>query len=83
MAITFSKEQEERLITSIKRYFLESMDDDIGDLRASLFLEFCLKEIAPTIYNRAVADAQAFMQDKVADIEGSCHEPEFGYWRRT
>jgi uncharacterized protein (DUF2164 family) len=80
MAITFSREAEERSIASIKRYFEEKMDDEIGDLKASLFLEFCLKEIGPTIYNRAISDAQSYMQDKVADIDGSCYEPEFGYW---
>ncbi len=82
MAIKLSKEVEQRLIASIKRYFADHMDDDIGDLKALLFLEFCLKEIGPSIYNRAVADAQAYMQDKVADIDSSCYEPEFGYWKK-
>ncbi|MEE9271317.1 MAG: DUF2164 domain-containing protein [Candidatus Krumholzibacteria bacterium] len=83
MVNKLSKEVEDRLIASIKRYFEEHMDEEIGDLKASLLLEFCLKEIGPTVYNRAIADAQAFMQDKVGDIEGSCYEPEFGYWEKT
>jgi uncharacterized protein (DUF2164 family) len=80
MAITFSKESEDRMIESIKRFFAEAMDEEIGDLKASLLLEFCRKEIGPTIYNRAVSDAQSHLQDKVADMDGSCYEPEFGYW---
>lgn len=82
MAITLSKDAQEHVISSIKRFFVEHMDEDIGDLKASLLLEFCLKEIGPSIYNQAIADAQAYMHDKVADLDGSCFEPEFGYWRR-
>jgi hypothetical protein len=33
------------------------------------------------VYNGAVADAQAYFQGKVTDLEGSCYEAEFGYWR--
>ena len=83
MTIKISKETKQKLVESIKRYFEESMDEEIGDLKASLLLDYCVKEIGPTIYNRAIADAQAYMQDKVADVEGSCYEPEFGYWKSS
>jgi uncharacterized protein (DUF2164 family) len=82
MAIKFPKETEKRLIASIKRYFAENMEDDIGELKATLFLEFCLKEIGPSIYNQAVTDAQAWMQEKLTDLDGSCHEAEFDYWKK-
>ncbi len=82
MAITLSKDTQQELIPSIKRYFVEHMDEEIGDLKASLLLEFCLKEIGPSIYNQAIADAQAYLHDKVTDLDGSCFEPEFGYWRK-
>ncbi len=82
MAITLSKDTQQALIPSIKRYFAEHMDEEIGDLKASLLLEFCLKEIGPSIYNQAIADAQVYLHDKVTDLDGSCFEPEFGYWRK-
>ncbi len=82
MSITLSKDTQQELIPSIKRYFVEHMDEEIGDLKASLLLEFCLKEIGPSIYNQALADAQAYLHDKVTDLDGSCFEPEFGYWRK-
>ena len=82
MAITLSQDARDHLIPSIKRYFTEHMDEDIGDLKAALLLEFCLQEIGPSIYNQAIADAQAYMQDKVTDLDGTCFEPEFGYWQR-
>jgi uncharacterized protein (DUF2164 family) len=81
MEIKLPKETEKRLLTSIKRYFAEHMDDDIGDLKASLLLDFCLREIGPSIYNRAIADAQMHLQEKVTDLDGACFAPEFGYWK--
>ena len=62
MTIALDKATQARFIASIKRYFAEALDDDIGDLKASLLLEFVLREMGPSIYNRAVADAQARMQ---------------------
>jgi uncharacterized protein (DUF2164 family) len=82
MAIKISKETEQRLVVSIKRFFAEQMDEDVGDLKGQLFLDFCLREVGPSIYNQAVADAQAHMQERVAELDANCHEPEFGYWKR-
>ncbi len=80
--IKLDRESEDRSLASIKRFFDEQMGDDIGELKARLVLEFCLKEIGPSVYNRAVADAQSFMQERVTDLDGSCYEPEFGYWKK-
>lgn len=78
--ITLPPDTAKRLKSSIKQYFSEHHDEVIGDLKAEMLLDFCLKEIAPTIYNKAVADAQAVMAGRVADLEAVCYEPEFTYW---
>lgn len=82
MAITLSPETTTQLIASIKRYAAATLGEEIGDLKAGLLLDFCLKEIGPSIYNQAIADAQAYFTGRVADLEGVCHEDEFGYWPR-
>lgn len=82
MAIELDAETKKHLIASIRRYFAEALDLDIGDLKATLVLQFVLKEIGPSIYNRAVADAQACMQEMVSEVDGTCHEPEYGHWKR-
>ena len=82
MPITLRAETTKRLVASIKRYAAENLDEDIGDLKAALLLEYCLKEIGPSIYNQAIADAQAYFTGRVADLEGVCHEEEFPYWPR-
>ena len=82
MAINISDESKKHMISSIKQYVSENMDEDIGDLQSSLLLEFVLKEIAPSVYNSAIADAQAQMQERVSDLDGTCYQPEFGYWKK-
>ena len=79
-AITISAEAKRQAVASIRRYFAEHLDQEIGDLKAGLLLEFVLKEIGPTVYNQAVTDARAFFQDRVADLEGACYRTEFAYW---
>jgi uncharacterized protein (DUF2164 family) len=81
MAITLPPETEKRLYASIKRFFAEKLDDEIGDLKARLVLDYCLREIGPTVYNQAIGDAQAWIQGKVAELDGSRFEPELTYWK--
>ena len=80
MPIKISPETTKRLIASIKQYVARNLDEEIGDLKAGLFLDYCLQEIGPSIYNQAIADAQEFFTAQVADLEGVCHEKEFTYW---
>jgi uncharacterized protein (DUF2164 family) len=82
MPIELPKEAKSELIASIRRYFRERMDDEIGDLKAGLLLDFCLTEICPTVYNLAIRDAQAHLNERVADLEGSCFVPEQTYWAK-
>lgn len=76
MPITLKKETRQRAEKALKDYLNENHDLDIGDLRATLFLDFLLKTIGPGIYNQAISDAGAFMADKLIDLESSLYEPE-------
>ena len=82
MTLKLADETEQRLVASIKRFFEEEMDEPVGDLKALRVLDFCLREIAPSVYNQAITDAQAYLTDRVADLSGSKYEPEFDYWRK-
>jgi len=81
MTIKLSKETEELLLNSMQRFFSTEMDEDIGNLKSRLLLDFFLRELGPSIYNQAVTDAQSRMQDHIAELDISCHEPEFSYWK--
>lgn len=80
MTIELTPDVTKQLHASIKRFVLEQLDQDIGDLKAGLVLDYCLREIGPAIYNRAIADAQAYFQGRIVDLEGVCYEKEFTYW---
>jgi uncharacterized protein (DUF2164 family) len=80
MAIKLNKDTEERLLTSLQRYCAQNFDEEIGGLKARLLLDFCLREIGPSVYNQAVQDAQAAMHEKIAEVETNCYETEFAYW---
>lgn len=80
MTIEISKEANKAAVASIQRYFRENMDEEIGNLDAGALLGFFLKEIAPVVYNQAVADAQARLQARVLELDIEIHEEAFQYW---
>ena len=53
--IKLEKDVEDYLLASIKRFFAEDLEEDIGDLKAMRVLEFCQREVGPSIYNQAIA----------------------------
>lgn len=82
MAIKLNPKTETQLLASIKQFFLEELDDDIGDLKARLVLDFFLREMGPSVYNQAIADAQRTLETAVADLSGVRYEAEFDYWKK-
>ena len=67
-AIKVTKEQRDEMITAIKHYFLKEREEEIGDLRAGLRLDFILKELAPQFYNQGVSDSYTYLQDMTEDL---------------
>ncbi len=58
------------MITAIKAYFLKERDEDLGDLAASIILDFFLEELAPHIYNQGVHDSYRYMEERIEDLLG-------------
>jgi len=83
MNVELSRETRAQAIASIQRYFEENMTEPIGELPAGLLLNFILEEIAPAVYNRAIADAQARIERQAADLTGELFADEFQYWPRA
>jgi uncharacterized protein (DUF2164 family) len=82
MSIELSKESRNAAVLSIERYFQQNMEERIGNIQAAALLNFFLEEIGPSVYNKAVADAQERMQARVTELDIECHEDEFGYWQK-
>jgi len=82
MTISLDEQTEQHLLGSIRQFFAEELDDDIGDLKARSVLDFFIREVGPSVYNQAVIDAQTTMALAVADLAGTRYEPEFNYWKQ-
>jgi uncharacterized protein (DUF2164 family) len=81
MPIVLSPDATRQLQASIKRFTAEHLDEEIGDLKAALFLDFCLAEIGAVVYNQAIADAQTYFQARTTDLDSVCYQQEFTYWK--
>lgn len=82
MAIELNKDARSQAVASIERYFNENMDERIGNVAAGALLGFFLEEIAPSVYNQAVADVQERLQARIMELDIEVHEDEFRYWQR-
>ena len=71
-------EARKQAIASIREYFAKELELEIGDLKAGLVLDFFLAEVAPSVHNAAIERAQAYVRDRLADLDGACTVPEFG-----
>ena len=80
MTIELDKADRKQAIESIERWFRDELDQKIGNIQAGALLTFFIKEIGPSIYNKAIADAQERMQMRAAELDIECHEDEFRYW---
>jgi uncharacterized protein (DUF2164 family) len=69
-------------INSIQHYFRANMPEPVGDLAASLLLDFFLEELGPLVYNQAIVEAQARMLKYVSDLNDELYADEFQYWPR-
>jgi uncharacterized protein (DUF2164 family) len=82
MAIELPREARQQAIASIERYAAAEWDQRLGNVAAGALLGFFLEEIAPLVYNQAVADVQERLQQRIAELDIEHHEEAFGYWRR-
>jgi uncharacterized protein (DUF2164 family) len=82
--IELSKQDRADALASLKRYIRGNMtlSEPIGDLGAEMLLNYFIEEIGPAIYNRAIADAQARMLQRVQDLDGELFSEPFQYWPR-
>lgn len=80
--IELTKDVRQQAVASIERYFLENMDEKIGNIAAAGLLGFFLEEIGPAIYNQAVRDVQERLRLRVEEVDLEVHEDEFAYWKK-
>ena len=75
MSIKLSDERRVILVAAIQTFFRDELDDEVGELKAGLVLDFFVKNLGPPLYNQAIRDAHGFIQAKLVDLEGDFYEP--------
>ena len=76
MEIKLDKDKMRLVTEKVQCYFRDELDQPIGDLKAEMLIAFFIKELGPKIYNQAIEDANAFIQEKLLDLEGILYIPE-------
>jgi uncharacterized protein (DUF2164 family) len=70
MDIKLDPGRRERVTARLQLLFAKEFDDPLSDFRASEIVDLMLKTLGPAIYNQAVQDVRAHMQDKLDDLDG-------------
>jgi uncharacterized protein (DUF2164 family) len=82
-AIVLPDAARKQAVAALRQYFAANMDDEIGDLKAGLLLDFILSELGPSVYNQAIADARAFFEERTSDLAAICYRDEFPTSRKS
>lgn len=67
-SIKLNKEKKLEMINSIKEYFFNNENEELGNLRASLLLDFFLEELAPEIYNEGISMCYSQLSSSLEDL---------------
>ncbi|HEY8909932.1 MAG TPA: DUF2164 domain-containing protein [Desulfosporosinus sp.] len=70
MEIELSKDVRQVLLENLKRYFWSEREEELSNLGAELMLDFIVNEIGPYIYNQAIEDSYAYMNERIEDLLG-------------
>jgi uncharacterized protein (DUF2164 family) len=60
----------------VQRFVAEHFELELSDYQAGRLLDFFVRRLGAPVYNQAIQDARAFVQDKLGDLEGEFYEPE-------
>lgn len=76
MRIALSDERRAQLVSGVQRYLAGEFEIALSEFQAKGLLDFFVRQLGAPIYNQAIQDARAFLQEKLSDLEGEFYEPE-------
>ena len=76
MRIRLEDERRSALLRSLGRFFEGELDIELSEFQAERVLDFFVVELGAPVYNQAIRDARAFVQDKLGDLDAEFYEPE-------
>ena len=77
--ITFDAAETKAIVSEIRDYFREELDQDIGTLPAEMLMTFFADKMGAYYYNRGVHDAQTALKQRM----DSLHDDLYGLEQRT
>ncbi|OBY80141.1 hypothetical protein BBG47_07655 [Paenibacillus sp. KS1] len=63
------REQKEKWIEDLKQYFETERGESLGMFEAEELVDYLLKMFEPYLYNQAIEDARAMLEQRMAGIE--------------
>ena len=75
MPLSIPADLRQRHVAAIQAWFRDERDETIGELQAGFLLDFVLAEVGPTMYDRAIRDAQTHLRRVVDDLDVALPAP--------
>jgi len=63
------REQKEKWIEDLKQYFETERGESLGMFEAEELVDYLLKMFEPYLYNQAIEDTRAMLEQRMASIE--------------
>jgi len=76
VSLDLDEARRKAMLGRIQSFFAQELDEEIGELKARLVLHFFLETLGAATYNQGAADVQAWLHDKLLDLEGELFEDE-------
>lgn len=76
MRIKLNDERKAAITRDLMDYFAAEFDEQLSEFRAETIVDFMLRQIGPSQYNQAIADARKYMAEKIDDLDTEFYEPE-------
>jgi uncharacterized protein (DUF2164 family) len=76
MRIALSEERRSELVSAARRFLAQEYEIELSEFQARGLLQFFVRQLGAPVYNQAIQDARAFLQDRLSDLEGEFYEPE-------
>lgn len=69
--VEITPEERKALVTGVVKFFDTAMEQELSEFRAEMILDYFIERLSPVVYNGAIADAGAFIAERLEDMEAT------------
>lgn len=74
--IEFSNQQKEQIVNKLQSYFVQQLDQELGQFDAEFLLDFVSKELGAFYYNQGLQDARTVLEQRLQTIDDDLYAIE-------